>query len=237
MGAPGTSATRDAYDVWHRAHDSGVDAPWYRMVREQLARDPRLLQDASVLEIGCGGGGFSRWLASAGARRVIGADFAPAAIEKARQEPVPPNLEFEVQDIESMPYSSDRFDLVVSCETIEHVPHPSVAVRELARVTAPGGTVVLTCPNYMNLLGLHRLYRDRSGRPWTEEGQPINNFTTYPAVRLWLRRAGLSVQAADGDGYFLPVPGGRRRWFDPPARVRSRLKPVAARILLRASKP
>jgi 2-polyprenyl-3-methyl-5-hydroxy-6-metoxy-1,4-benzoquinol methylase len=208
------------------------------MVQRQLAGEPELLRGARVLEIGCGGGGFSRWLAEAGAGSVIGADFAPVAIEKARRAPVPPNLSFEVQDIEAMPYDNASFDLVVSCETIEHVPRPDHAVTELGRVLAPGGTLLLTCPNYLNLLGLHRLYRNATGRPWSEAGQPINNFTTYPRTRLWVRRAGLSVVATDGDGFFVPVP--RRRtgaWVEPREEVRKRLTPVATRMLLRASKP
>jgi ubiquinone/menaquinone biosynthesis C-methylase UbiE len=47
---------------------------------------------------------------------------------------------------------------VVSCETIEHVPDVGSAVREMHRVTRPGGKLFLTTPNYANLTGLYDLY-------------------------------------------------------------------------------
>jgi SAM-dependent methyltransferase len=70
------------------------------------------------------------------------------------------NIEWRVADIQALPWPDNSFDTAISCETIEHVPSPRTAVRELARVLRPGGKLFLTVPNYFSMLGVHRLYRE-----------------------------------------------------------------------------
>jgi 2-polyprenyl-3-methyl-5-hydroxy-6-metoxy-1,4-benzoquinol methylase len=225
-----------AYDEWHREHATG-SGPWYEMVRSRLDGS-ELLNNARALEIGCGGGHFTRWMAAQGAREVIGADFSPTVINRANSEAAPANLHFEIQDIERLPYEDDSFELVVSCETIEHVPRPQRAVRELARVLQPGGTLLLTCPNYMSVMGLHRLYREATGRKWTEGGQPICHWTMYPKTATWLRRAGLGIAATAGTGFYLPIPR-RTEPFEPrmPSGVRRAFRLLGAHVMVEAQKP
>ena len=50
-----------------------------------------------------------------------------------------------------IPYEDGRFDYVCFLEAIEHTENPYNAVRELARVLKPGGTLILTTPNYLNI--------------------------------------------------------------------------------------
>ena len=228
------TAVRDAYDEWHAGQSTGEGA-WYELARRQILSH-RLCTDASALEIGCGWGTFSAWLADQGAD-VIGADFAPVAIEKARELHQRPRLRFEVQDIESLPYDDGAFDLVVSCETIEHVPHPPVAVAELARVLRPGGTLLLTTPNYLSLTGLHRLWREATGRKWDEGGQPIAHFTVHPKTMRWVRAAGLRVVEVDGRGHYLPIPGRQPTpELSVPGALERPLRRLALHVLVRAVK-
>ncbi|HVL31159.1 MAG TPA: glycosyltransferase [Solirubrobacteraceae bacterium] len=49
-------------------------------------------------------------------------------------------------DIQRLPFEDDRFDVVICNHVLEHVPDDRAAMRELARVTAPGGWAVLMCP-------------------------------------------------------------------------------------------
>jgi 2-polyprenyl-3-methyl-5-hydroxy-6-metoxy-1,4-benzoquinol methylase len=196
-----------------------------------------ILKDARVLEIGCGWGVFSRWLAQQGASEVLGADFSSVAIRKATEQPALPNLSFEKQNIQAIRHPAESFDLVVSCETIEHVPDPQLAIREMARVLRPGGTLLLTTPNYLSITGLHRLFRSATGRRWDEGGQPIVNFTMHPRTSWWLRRAGLQVRATDGSGYYLPVRGREGgKELVPPEMVRSWLKLLALHVVINSRK-
>jgi len=50
-------------------------------------------------------------------------------------------------DAACLPFADDSFDRVLSSEVLEHLPDPGAAVGEIARVTRPGGIVVLSVPN------------------------------------------------------------------------------------------
>lgn len=234
----GDGALREAYEAWHQDHRTG-EGPWYGMVRGALSQRATLTVGARILEIGCGEGTFSRWLASQSAAAVVGADFASTAISRARQGREAPNLTFEVQDVQRLSYRDAEFDLIVSCETLEHVPNPSHGVLELARVLRPGGTLLLTMPNYFSVTGLHRLWRMLSGRGWDEGGQPLVNWTAYPRTRMWLFRAGLEVRATAGHGFYVPVPRhtGPPKDHVPPPWLYPLVKPLALHLLMSAQKP
>lgn len=51
-----------------------------------------------------------------------------------------------VSDITKIPVQDGEFDAVLCSEVLEHVPHPELAVKELARVTKKGGILLLTAP-------------------------------------------------------------------------------------------
>ncbi len=220
MTTPPEPAARDAYDRWHAKLevDTESDAPWHRMLKTAL--DPaRDLAGKRVLEIGCGRGGFAAWLARhpATPREVAAADFSPAAVAKAEAfgaEAGLTNVRWHVADIQYLNQFEDgAFDTVFSCETIEHVPNPPLAVRTLARVLKPGGRLFLTAPNYFNTMGLYRAYCWVRGKTFDECGQPIVQWTMSFKTRRWMARAGLLVRRTDGVGHYLPFPGR------PPIRV------------------
>ena len=215
--APTPPSPLTAYDAWHAALpvDDATDSPWHRLLRSHL--DPaRDLAHCRVLEIGCGRGGFTCWLASRPERErpaeVVAADFSPAALAKGREHAARLGLpgdrvRWEPGDIQAISHPAGSFDTVFSCETIEHVPDPPRAVRELARVLRPGGRLFLTFPNYLGTMGLYRGYLRLTGRRYREEGQPINRFLLLPRVRRWVAASGLRVEVTDATGHYLPFPG------------------------------
>jgi 2-polyprenyl-3-methyl-5-hydroxy-6-metoxy-1,4-benzoquinol methylase len=202
-----------AYDTWHAqfAVDSNTDTPWHTLVKAHLS----LTQDVAgkrVLEIGCGRGGFACWLARQPERPagIVAADFSAVAVEMGRafaQERGLTGITWQTGDIQAIAEDEASFDTVISCETIEHVPDPKKALAELARVLKPGGRLLLTTPNYLGMMGIYRGYRRLTGRPYTEEGQPINNFMLLPRTRAWIVHSGLRVTAVDAVGHYLPFPG------------------------------
>lgn len=208
MGDP-----RAAYDAWH-AHVSGADAldtPWHRSVQQAL--DPQVdLHGRRVLEIACGRGEFAAWCALHGRPSLfIAADFSMSAVRLARTRvthdaPLAGPLRFIQADAQAIALPSSSIDTVICCETIEHVPDPRAAVRELARVLRPGGRLFLTTPNYLGPMGAYRGYLRLTGRRYTEEGQPINHFLIAAIVRRWVRRAGLRILRADSTGHYLLLP-------------------------------
>lgn len=202
-----------AYELWHSRYDvdSDTNTPWHKLIKTHLspARD---LLGKRVLEIGCGRGGFSCWLAEQPERaaQIVAADFAVTAVEKGQafaSERGISTITWQVCDIQNIPHDDASFDTVISCETVEHVPDPKLAIRELARVLKPGGRLLLTTPNYLGPMGLYRGYLRLTGRRFTEEGQPINNFLLLPVTRSWIVRSALHVKIVDSSGQYLLLPG------------------------------
>ena len=112
-----------------------------------------------------------------------------------------------VASMQQIPVHDAAFDTIISCETIEHVPHPQQAIHELRRVLRPGGRLFLTTPNYLGPFGAYRGYLRARGRRYTEGGQPICHFTTLPRTLVWLRRAGFCLRTVDADGHYVLWPG------------------------------
>jgi len=170
------------------------------------------LDGRRVLEIGCGRGGFTCWLArQARPNRpeLTAADFSGAALNRAREQAGRLRLDritWSQEDLQGLRFPDASFDTVISCETIEHVPDVAQAVRELARVLRPGGRLVLTTPNYLGQNGLYRLYCLARGRAWTENGQPFAHWMLLPKTIGLVKKAGLTVRAVDGVGHWLPLP-------------------------------
>jgi SAM-dependent methyltransferase len=129
------------------------------------------------------------------------------------------SIQWQVMDIQSIAHLEATFDIVISCETVEHVPNPAKAIHELARILKPGGKLFLTTPNYLNAMGMYRGYMRLKGTPFTETGQPINNFVLLPRTRQWVLDAGLRLLHVESRGIYLPIPGRpwtKMEWLDRP---------------------
>lgn len=214
------ASPRSAYDAWHDQYDvdRAVDTPWHRLLFARLDAS-RDLAGRRVLEIACGRGGLACRLARGSSQPacLVAADFSATAVAKgrthARGEGMGGIVRWSVADLQACAFLSGIFDTVISCESIEHLAHPRAACAEFARMLRPGGRLYLSTPNYMGPLGLYRGYARLTGRPYSEEGQPINRFMLLPRTCAWLRHEGLRVIAVDGAGHYLPWPGRPPRAF------------------------
>ena len=194
-----------AYDAWHDSlePDDDGDSPWHQLVRNHIGP----LDGADVLEIGCGRGGLAGRLVQRRPRLYLAADFSRSAVLTASRRCGSGLSAFSTSDAQRLPHPDRAFDIVVSCETIEHLPSPSAALGEFARVLRPGGRLFLTTPNYLSTMGTYRAYLRLRGRRFTEEGQPINNLTLLPRTVSWLRSAGLRPRLVDARGHYFLLPG------------------------------
>ena len=95
-----------------------------------------------VLEIGCGTGSVSAFLAHEYKMNVIGADFDPEQIKNARCLHFEnAQLKFQVEDASQLSFPDDSFDLIVSQNVFHHIPNWSVAIQEMNRVLRDDGYV------------------------------------------------------------------------------------------------
>jgi SAM-dependent methyltransferase len=126
---------------------------WYqgrRRVLERAIARLGLPADARILDAGCGSGRNMVELARLGA--VTGVELSDTSVELARERGVGEVLQGSVMD---MPFDDASFDLAVSLDVIEHLEDDVGALRELRRVTKPGGALLVTVPAYQWLWSGH----------------------------------------------------------------------------------
>lgn len=99
-------------------------------------------QNPVALDFGCGTGNLTRHLVDIGFH-VTAADVTPSFVELATAYDPSSTTGFRLNGRDLSGLADDRFDLVATYSVLHHVPDYLGAVRELVRVTRPGGLVVI----------------------------------------------------------------------------------------------
>ena len=114
---------------------------------DEMLKFSQVEKPLSVLDVGCGIGGTSRYLAKRFPdAQVTGITISPEQQARATQlakEREVPNAKFELCDALAMHYPDNSFDFVWACESGEHMPDKVKYVQEMARVLKPGGRIVI----------------------------------------------------------------------------------------------
>ncbi|MGN7469823.1 class I SAM-dependent methyltransferase [Brevibacillus sp. SAFN-007a] len=132
-----------------------------------------------ILDAGCGDGYASCKLAELG-YTVEGIDIAGEMIRLAqeRRTPFPERVHFQTADVSKLPFADDTFAAGLSINVVEFTPAPLKALRELRRVLAPGGILVL------GILGPTAGPRAHSYRRLYEEQTIQNTMMPWEAKQL-----------------------------------------------------
>jgi len=113
----------------------------------QIARLTELTPASDVLDVACGRGITTAFLASSYGLHGTGVDFDASLIaeaeQRARSMELDGRLTFECAPLDDLPFQDDVFDVAIGEVALGAYFDPAAAVRELARVTRPYGTVVL----------------------------------------------------------------------------------------------
>jgi ubiquinone/menaquinone biosynthesis C-methylase UbiE len=115
---------------------------WEHIYRYRFAA--KFVHGKRVLDIACGEGYGTAALGKAGAVKTIGVDISAEACAHGRKKY---GIDTRVGSAEQIPLENASVDVVVSFETIEHVPHPEVFLDECKRVLTPGGQLVISTPD------------------------------------------------------------------------------------------
>ncbi|MGI8446228.1 MAG: class I SAM-dependent methyltransferase [Streptosporangiaceae bacterium] len=107
----------------------------------------RLPPGATLVDLACGRGGYGLEVAGRTDARLAGVDFSAEAIHQARHQArrLGRPAAFHVADLAAPGLRTGSADAVLCVDAIQFAPRPDAAYRELRRVLAPGGRVVLTC--------------------------------------------------------------------------------------------
>ncbi|KAF8050447.1 hypothetical protein N665_1963s0001 [Sinapis alba] len=108
-----------------------------------------------VVDVGCGIGGSSRYIASKFGAECIGITLSPVQAKRANDlaaaQSLSHKVSFQVADALEQPFEDGIFDLVWSMESGEHMPDKAKFVKELVRVAAPGGRIIIVTWCHRNL--------------------------------------------------------------------------------------
>ncbi len=159
---------------------------------------------ARVLDVGCGGGILSEYLAAAGAE-VTGIDANKDLIEVARLHAAGANLDirYECTNIENFAAGSDnRFDIVTCMELLEHVPAPKAMVDECARrLSAKGDIFFSTINRTLKAYALAVLGAEYLLRLLPRGTHDYASFIKPSELARWGRQAGLEAPEFRGMSY------------------------------------
>jgi len=154
-------AGRDHPDPWRNADgQTNVDemaksleargrTPAHARLRRRFLKFVPVRSGERVLEVGCGTGVVVRDLAGLVGRRgeVVGVDASRRLLDRARalsrETARHARIAWRVADAASLPFAANRFDAALAVTVILHVADPLRVVREMARVTRPGGRVAV----------------------------------------------------------------------------------------------
>ena len=129
------------YDFFENTFNRAV----YDGTGEAVARMIR--PDDRVLECACGTGAISVAIAPVCAH-LVATDYSEGMLSQARKKlATHSNVTVEQADITALSYATDSFDVAVAGNVIHLLPDPAQALRELARVVKPGGTIIV--PTYV----------------------------------------------------------------------------------------
>ena len=141
------------YAIMDRVEDSHWWFVGRRAILEsflrQIIQNPKAqIQNAKILDVGCGTGANLEMLSQFG--QAEGVDVSDDALEFCRQK----GLKVQKGLAETMPYADDTFDVTTALDVIEHLDDDVAGLKEMHRVTKPGGYSLIFVPAFMWLWGV-----------------------------------------------------------------------------------
>ncbi len=134
-----------AYDEWAATYDSNPNQT--RDLAAQVLRRAGLnLTGRQILEVGCGTGRNTEWLArpEAGSSNIVGLDFSIEMLAQARSRVTDARVRFIQHDIQRpWPTADASADVAIAMLILEHVEHLEPVFAEAARILRPGGELFI----------------------------------------------------------------------------------------------
>ena len=190
-------AVSKRYDVTNDVLSLGQDRRWRREVI--AAVDPR--PGELVLDLAAGTGTSSEPFAAAGAR-VVPCDFSIGMLSVGKQ--ARSALPFVAGDGTRLPFADDTFDAVTISFGLRNIVDPAAGLREMARVTRPGGRLVVcefSHPTWAPFRTVYVEYLMRALPPVARAVSSSPDAYVYLAesIRAWPDQPRLAAMIADAD--------------------------------------
>ena len=195
MAAPAEADRARAYDAWY---ETALGAAAHSIELRLIAALVVPIQGERALDVGCGTGIYTAWLAERGVE-VTGLDRDPAMLAAAQAKA--PEARLVEGDATALPFTEGEFDLALAVTLFCFLDgrQQLAAARELVRVVRPGGRVVVGELARYSLWAAERRIRGwRGSATWRSA-----HFTTARELRLLFRAAGATA-VHTRSGLYLP---------------------------------
>ena len=170
-------------------------------VHEKVLNHFKTFTPGHVLDLPCGPGALSKALDEM-RYKVTAGDIHPEYMNIQGIKAIECNMNSQ------LPFKDVSFDYVVCVEGIEHTENPYNAIREISRVLKPGGKLVITTPNYLNIeRRLKFLFTGSFSKPVTadafinlygrDNSSMHNSPMNYPALKLMLESSNLRITSIE----------------------------------------
>ena len=168
--------------VLHTGHP--VRRCWHLQKFERIRECLPLRPGQSLLDIGCFAGSFLSQQSPTQFVRQLGVDILPEQIEYATKNFGKPYREFrKISASSGLAEINESFDCITLIEVIEHLPQSEAQslLKEICRMTKPGGSFVFSTPNYISLWPFLEFYLNHFGDINYEE-QHILKFNYFNLI-------------------------------------------------------
>ena len=193
------------YDLTNDVLSLGQDRRWRRAVVDLVDPQP----GERVLDLAAGTGTSSEPFAAAGAH-VVPCDFSLGMLRVGKRQF--PDLPFTAGDGMRLPFADDSFDAVTISFGLRNIHDPVEGLRELLRVTRPGGRIVVcefSTPTWAPFRGLYVNYLMRALPPVARavSSNPDSYVYLAESIRAWPDQKGLALR-------FVEAGWGRVEWHN-----------------------
>jgi SAM-dependent methyltransferase len=127
---------------------------WWFSKRRELAVEwtSDFPKDAAILDIGCSSGALLCELKERGFQQLYGIDVSENAVALAHEHGL---QNTQVMDGANVTFESEKFDVVIASDCLEHIDDDQAALEHWLRILKPGGMLILFVPAYMFLWSAH----------------------------------------------------------------------------------
>jgi SAM-dependent methyltransferase len=203
----------------HGHHESVLRSHRWRTAENSAAYLlPHLSSGTSILDVGCGPGTITADFATlVTPARVVAMEVDEGALEVARTEIVRrglTNVDFVIGDVNALEFADDSFDVVHAHQVLQHLSDPVGALREMRRVTRPGGVIAVRDSDYAAFAWYPRLPALDEWLDLYEKVARANGGEPDAARHLlaWAHAAGLHEVTASSSTWLFATPADRRWW-------------------------
>ena len=218
---------RQYYDDFSQSYERERGHGYHQMIDDlELQVAAPYARGARVLELGCGTGLILARVAEI-ADQVVGIDLSEGMAQQARER----GLDVHIGSVCDLPFDDDEFDLTYSFKVLAHIPDIDAALREAARVTRPGGHLLL---EFYNPWSLRYLAKKVAGpQPIGDDRTEADIFTRWDSPRAIPKLLPPNVELVDYRGVRVLTPFAAVHRIPWMARGLSPAERLAGRSLLR----